>query len=106
MQTDILLAGHGGQGILVAARVLANAAMLEGQKVTYMPAYGAEIRGGTVHATLIVSDRRISAPTVSHPSAAVIMNRPSLDRFEPLLKPGGSWFTTVRSSIASPSGGI
>ena len=88
MQRDLLLAGHGGQGILVTGQVVANAAMLDGQRVTYMPAYGGEVRGGTVHVTVVSSDERISSPFVPHPTAAVIMNRPSLDRFEPLLAPG------------------
>lgn len=88
MQRDILLAGHGGQGILVTGQVVANAAMLDGKQVTYMPAYGGEVRGGTVHVTVISSDGLISSPSVPHPSSAVIMNRPSLDRFEPLLAPG------------------
>jgi 2-oxoglutarate ferredoxin oxidoreductase subunit gamma len=88
MQTDLLLAGHGGQGILVTGQVIANAAMLDGKEVTYMPAYGGEVRGGTVHVTVVASDRRISSPFVPNPAAAVIMNRPSLDRFEPALAPG------------------
>ncbi len=89
MQTSLLIAGFGGQGILVTGQVIATACMLDGKKVTYMPAYGAEVRGGTVHVTIVMSDHRISSPYVPNPDAAVVMNRPSLDRFEPLLQSNG-----------------
>lgn len=89
MYTSLQIAGFGGQGILVTGQVLATACMLDGKNVTYMPAYGAEVRGGTVHVTIVVSDRRISSPFVPNPEASIIMNRPSLDRFEPLLQPQG-----------------
>lgn len=89
MQTSLLIAGFGGQGILVTGQVIATACMLDGKKVTYMPAYGAEVRGGTVHVSIVISDQRISSPYVPNPDAAIVMNRPSLDRFEPLLQSGG-----------------
>jgi len=89
VQTSLLIAGFGGQGILVTGQVIATACMLDGKEVTYMPAYGAEVRGGTVHVTIVIADRRISSPYVPAPDAAIVMNRPSLDRFEPALQPGG-----------------
>ena len=89
MLTSLLIAGFGGQGILVTGQVIATACMLDGKNVTYMPAYGAEVRGGTVHVTVVIADRRISSPYILSPDAAIIMNRPSLDRFEPVLQPKG-----------------
>lgn len=89
MHTSLLIAGFGGQGILVAGQVLATACLLDGKNVTYMPAYGAEVRGGTVHVTIVISDNPINSPYVPNPEAAVVMNRPSLDRFEQALMPGG-----------------
>lgn len=98
MLTSLLIAGFGGQGILVTGQVIATACMLDGKNVTYMPAYGAEVRGGTVHVTLVVADRRISSPYVPGPDAAIVMNRPSLDRFEPTLQPQ-AWLVTNTSLV-------
>jgi 2-oxoglutarate ferredoxin oxidoreductase subunit gamma len=85
VQTDVVVAGFGGQGILVTGQLLAYAAMMEGLNVTFWPAYGAETRGGTVHASVVVADGEIGSPLVPAPEAAIIMNRPSLDRYEPQL---------------------
>ncbi len=89
MQTEIIFAGFGGQGVLFAGQVLAFAAMDAGHDVTWMPSYGPEMRGGTCNCTVVVADEEIGSPTVKNPRAAVVMNLPSLDKFEPRVVPGG-----------------
>ncbi len=89
MQTEIIFAGFGGQGVLFAGQVLAFAAMDAGHDVTWMPSYGPEMRGGTCNCTVVVADEEIGSPTVKHPKAVVVMNLPSLDKFEPMVAPGG-----------------
>jgi 2-oxoglutarate ferredoxin oxidoreductase subunit gamma len=89
MQTEIIFSGFGGQGALFAGQMLAFAAMDAGHDVTWMPSYGPEMRGGTANCTVVIADEEIGSPTVKHPKAAVVMNLPSLDKFEPLITPGG-----------------
>lgn len=89
MQTEIIFAGFGGQGILFAGQLLAYAAMDSGREVTWIPSYGPEMRGGTANCTVMVSDEMIGAPTVHHPKAALVFNLPSFDKYEPLVAPGG-----------------
>jgi 2-oxoglutarate ferredoxin oxidoreductase subunit gamma len=89
MQTEIIIAGFGGQGVLFAGALLSYTAMDYGLEVTWIPSYGPEMRGGTANCTVIISDEEIGAPMVAHPSAALVMNRPSLDKMENLVKPGG-----------------
>lgn len=89
MQTEILIAGFGGQGVLFAGQLLAYAAMDEGKQVTWIPSYGPEMRGGTANCTVIISDEVIGSPLVLHPQAVIAMNLPSLDKYEPAVKPGG-----------------
>ena len=89
MQTEILIAGFGGQGILFAGQLLAYAAMDNGQVVTWIPSYGPEMRGGTANCTVIIADEEIGSPTVRNPRAALVFNLPSFDRYEPLVVPGG-----------------
>ena len=89
MKTEIIISGFGGQGVLSMGKILAYAALFEGKEVTWMPAYGPEQRGGTANVTVIVSDERISSPILSEFDIAVVLNQPSLDKFEPCLKPGG-----------------
>lgn len=89
MQHDVILSGFGGQGALFAGQLLAYAAMDEGLHVTWIPSYGPEMRGGTAHCTVIISDDEIGSPLVRHPTAAVVMNQPSLDKYERLVTPGG-----------------
>jgi len=95
MQTEIILSGFGGQGVLFAGQLLAYAAMDEGLHVTWIPSYGPEMRGGTAHCTVIVSDDEIGAPLVRHPRAVIAMNMPSLDKYEPLVTPGGALIVNV-----------
>jgi 2-oxoglutarate ferredoxin oxidoreductase subunit gamma len=89
MQTEIVFAGFGGQGVLFAGQILAFAGMDSGKEVTWMPSYGPEMRGGTANCTIIIADEEIGSPLVRHPKAVVAMNLPSLDRYESALPAGG-----------------
>ncbi len=89
MQTEILIAGFGGQGVLFAGQVLAYAAMDAGYEVTWFPSYGPEMRGGTANCTVIIADEEIGSPLVSHPKVLMALNAPSLDKFEPQVQPEG-----------------
>lgn len=89
------MAGFGGQGVLSMGSLLAYAGMLEGKQVTWMPAYGAEQRGGTANCSVIVSDKPIGSPVVVEPTELIVMNRPSLDKFISRVKPGGLVFINV-----------
>jgi len=86
---DVIAAGFGGQGILQLGRVLATGGMLDGRQVTCIPAYGAEMRGGTANCTVIISSEEIGSPLVSHPHALIAMNQPSFARFSSRILPGG-----------------
>jgi len=90
MTEEIIISGFGGQGVLSMGKILAYSALMEGKEVTWMPAYGPEQRGGTANVTVIVSDQRISSPVISRFDTAVILNQPSLERFEKAIKPGGT----------------
>ena len=87
MTYDIVLAGFGGQGILFLGKMIATAGMLEGKEVSWIPSYGPEMRGGTANCSVVVSDRRIGTPVVTHPNVLVAMNRPSLEKFEAKMAP-------------------
>jgi 2-oxoglutarate ferredoxin oxidoreductase subunit gamma len=89
MQTEIIIAGFGGQGVLFAGQLVAYTAMDEGLNVTWFPSYGPEMRGGTANCTIIISDNEIGAAIVRNPEIAIVMNLPSLNKYEPLVKPGG-----------------
>jgi 2-oxoglutarate ferredoxin oxidoreductase subunit gamma len=89
MQTEIIIAGFGGQGVLFTGQLLAYTGMDTGHEVTWIPSYGPEMRGGTANCTVIISDEEIGAPTVRNPKAALVFNLPSLDKYEPLVLPGG-----------------
>lgn len=88
-ETSIIISGFGGQGTLFAGQVLAYTALESGLEVTWIPSYGPEMRGGTAHCTVIISDQPIGSPLVRRPDVAVVMNLPSLDKYEPLTQPGG-----------------
>ena len=89
MQHATVFSGFGGQGLLFAGKVLAEAAVIEGRDVSWMPSYGPEMRGGTASCTVIVADRPIGSPIVDAADSVVALNPPSLAKFESLLKPGG-----------------
>ncbi len=90
MTEEIIISGFGGQGVLSMGKILAYSALMEGKEVSWMPAYGPEQRGGTANVTVIVSDERISSPIVSKYDTAIILNQPSLEKFEQSVKPGGT----------------
>ena len=89
MTKEIIIAGFGGQGVLSMGKILAYSGLMEEKEVTWMPAYGPEQRGGTANVTVIVSDERISSPILSSYDIAIVLNQPSLDKFEPKVKKGG-----------------
>jgi 2-oxoglutarate ferredoxin oxidoreductase subunit gamma len=90
MQTEIVIAGFGGQGVLFAGQILTYAAMDIGKEVTWIPSYGPEMRGGTANCTVIIADEEIGSPLVRHPRGVIAMNLPSLDKYEPLVVEGGA----------------
>lgn len=92
METRIIIAGAGGQGVLFLGNVLARAGMVEGRQVTCFPSYGAEMRGGTANCTVILSDNMIGSPVVLNPDILIAMNRASIERFQPDLKNKGLLF--------------
>jgi len=97
MQTEIIIAGFGGQGVLFAGQLLSYAAMDSGMQVTWIPSYGPEMRGGTANCTVVIADEEIGSPYVRNPGAVGAMNLPSLDKYGPLVKPGG--LLVVNSSL-------
>lgn len=97
MQTEVMFAGFGGQGILLSGKILAAAAMEKGFQVAWVPSYGPEMRGGTAYCTVVISDRGIGSPIIKNPSHLVAMNRPSLEKFVHTVKPGG--VVLINSSI-------
>jgi len=90
MQTEIVIAGFGGQGVLFAGQILTYAAMDAGMVVTWIPSYGPEMRGGTANCTVIVADEEIGSPLVRRPRGVIALNLPSLDKYESLITPGGA----------------
>ncbi len=89
MQTEVIVAGFGGQGVLFAGQLLSYAAMDLNKDVTWIPSYGPEMRGGTANCTVIIADEEIGSPLVRNPKAAIAMNLPSFDKYEPEIAPGG-----------------
>jgi 2-oxoglutarate ferredoxin oxidoreductase subunit gamma len=98
-----MFAGFGGQGILFSAKILAHAAMEQGFEVVWIPSYGPEMRGGTAYCMVVISDRPIGSPIVRNPHHLVAMNRPSLEKFSSVVKPGG--VIMINSSLISCDSG-
>jgi 2-oxoglutarate ferredoxin oxidoreductase subunit gamma len=96
-QFEVTFAGFGGQGVMVAGQLLAYTGIKEGKQVVWIPSYGPEMRGGTAYCTVVVSDARIGSPIIRRPKAACVFNRPSFDKFSPMIKPGG--LLLVNSSL-------
>ncbi len=88
-EQKLIVAGFGGQGVLLVGRLLAYAGMIEDKKVTWIPSYGPEMRGGTANCTVVLSDKEIGSPIAPVPDSVIVMNQPSLDKFEPMLKETG-----------------
>ena len=99
MQSEVIISGFGGQGTLYAGQVYAYAGMDEGKHVTWIPSYGPEMRGGTANCTVVISDEEIGSPSALHPRAVIALNLPSLDKYEPLVAPGG--FLIVNESMVN-----
>lgn len=89
MHEEVIISGFGGQGALFAGQLLTYTGMDEGWHVTWIPSYGPEMRGGTAHCIVILSDDDIGSPIISQPTICIVMNPPSMDKYEPLVKPGG-----------------
>ncbi len=96
-EKQVLFAGFGGQGVLSMGKFLTYAAMGAGKNVSWLPAYGAEMRGGTANCLVTIAEEEISSPLTEHPGMAIIMNRPSLDRFEDKIKKNGT--LVINSSL-------
>jgi 2-oxoglutarate ferredoxin oxidoreductase subunit gamma len=90
MTDNIIITGFGGQGILFAGKILAYAALLKGKQLSWLPSYGPEMRGGTANCHVIISDEPVGSPIIIHPDILVSMNKPSLDKFENDVVPGGT----------------
>jgi 2-oxoglutarate ferredoxin oxidoreductase subunit gamma len=103
MKKEIIISGFGGQGVLSMGKILAYSGLMEGKEVTWMPAYGPEQRGGTANVTVIVSDQRISSPILSRYDIAIVLNQPSLNKFESKVKPGGILIYDGYGIMAPPS---
>ena len=99
MEKDFIIAGFGGQGVLLAGEVLANGYMLDDKKVTWYPSYGAEMRGGTVNCSVVMSDEEVSAVQKNRADYIIVLNQASFDKFESWVRPGGA--IIVNSSLAT-----
>lgn len=89
MEHNVVIAGFGGQGVMLIGELLAHAGMDEGKEVTWLPSYGPEQRGGTANCAVVVADESIASPLVTEPQAAIVFNRQSFDKFEPVIHKGG-----------------
>ena len=103
MHQEIVVAGFGGQGVLFAGQLLAYAGVAEGRHVTWIPSYGPEMRGGTAHCVVVISDEEIGSPLVRNPTAVLVLNPPSMEKYAPLVKAGGT--LVVDSSLISQRSG-
>ncbi len=99
MQSEIMFAGFGGQGILMSGKILAHAAMEQGYEVVWIPSYGPEMRGGTAYCMVVISDKPIGSPIIKNPAHLVAMNRPSLEKFASHIKSSG--VILINSSLIS-----
>ena len=99
MYQGVIMSGFGGQGIISTGVLLAYSGMVDGKHVTFFPAYGAEMRGGTANCSVVVSTDEVASPVVSTPDSVIVMNEPSLLKFEPTLKPQG--LLLINSSLVS-----
>ena len=89
MHKEIIFAGFGGQGVILAGKIVCIAAMMEGKNVSHIPSYGAEMRGGTANCSVTISEEEVASPVVEQPDVCVVLNGPSMTKFEPKLKKGG-----------------
>ena len=96
MQTSIIVSGFGGQGTLFAGQVLSYAALAYDKHCTWIPSYGPEMRGGTAHCTVVISNEEIGSPLVRNPDVVIAMNLPSVDKYEPRM-PANSYLIVNQS---------
>ncbi len=99
---EIIIAGFGGQGVLSMGQVLSYAAIIDNKETTWMPSYGPEMRGGTANCIVIISDKKISSPIITKFDSAIILNQPSLEKFENAVKPNGFLFYEESTIITAP----
>lgn len=103
MVKEIIFAGFGGQGVLSMGMTLTYAGMVEDKEVAWMPSYGPEMRGGTANCTVIISDVKVSSPIINRYDTAVVLNQPSLEKFEPLVKDGGQLLYEANNIVDPPT---
>ena len=103
---QIVIAGFGGQGLLFSGKVLAYAGLLEGRELSWLPSYGPEMRGGTANCNVILSDTPVGSPIVQHPNVLMVMNNPSLDKYEDTVAPGGKIRRTDVEAYYIPATGL
>jgi len=103
MTEEIIIAGFGGQGVLSMGKILAYSGIMQNQEVSWFPSYGPEMRGGTANVTVIISDDRISSPVLSQFDTAIILNQQSLDKFEKMVKPGGTLIYDPNGIFKAPT---
>jgi 2-oxoglutarate ferredoxin oxidoreductase subunit gamma len=103
MTEEIIIAGFGGQGVLSMGKILAYSGIMQNKEVSWMPSYGPEMRGGTSNVTVIISDERISSPCLNLFDTAIILNQPSMDKFEKTVKPGGLLIYDPNGITAHPT---
>ena len=92
MYQGVIMSGFGGQGVVSGGILLAYSGMMDGKHVTFFPAYGAEMRGGTANCSVVISSEEIASPVVAYPDSLLVMNEPSLAKFEPAVRNGGILF--------------
>ncbi len=102
MTEEIIIAGFGGQGVLSMGKILAYSGVMANQEVSWFPSYGPEMRGGTANVTVIISEKRISSPVVNEYDTAIILNQQSMDKFEKMVKPGGTLLYDPNGIIREP----
>ena len=103
MTEEIIIAGFGGQGVLSMGKILAYSGIMQDQEVSWMPSYGPEMRGGTANVAVILSDDRISSPILNEFDTAIVLNQPSMDKFESMVKPGGLLLYDPNGIIKPPT---
>ena len=103
MNEELIIAGFGGQGVLSMGMTLAYAGMVEDKQVAWIPSYRPEMRGGTANCTVIVSDTNVSSPIISSYDTAIVLNQPSLEKFESRVKPGGTLIYEANNILNPPT---
>lgn len=103
MKEELIIAGFGGQGVLSMGKILAYSGVMQDYEVSWMPAYGPEMRGGTANVTVIISDRPVSSPIAHDYDTAIILNQQSMDKFESMVKPGGVLIYDTNGIVNHPT---